>query len=316
MKDKRKFHGMLFCKKEDFSVNTAEPRKKKWGDRRDAVWVKDVPSLSALLTNLFPTRTDSEVFAHQEIDVTELLKFIDSKNGPEAPYKTTMFHCFVTMVARVLIERPYLNRFIQGRRFYQRNDITVSFVAKRKFADHSEESLMQYKVQGRHTVDDVSRLIVGDVKEMREADGALGLNETIDKLAKLPRFVLMFIMRMLRWMDFWDLVPRDLMKGDSNFSSVLLSNLGSIKCPSVYHHLNNYGSNSIIITIGTIHKAPVLQSDGSIQIRDVMDIGATLDERIADGFYFARSLKLIQHICSHPELLDRPLEESSQYEFV
>ena len=297
-------------------MNTAETRKKKWGDRRDAVWIKDIPSLNTLLANLFPTRTDSEVFAHQEIDVTELLKFIDSKNGPDAAYKTTMFHCFVTMVARVLIERPYLNRFIQGRRFYQRNDITISFVAKRKFADHSEESLMQYKVQGQHTVDDVSRLIVGDVKEMREASGSLGLNQTIDKLAKLPRFLLMFIMRMLRWMDFWDLVPKDLMKGDSNFSSVLLSNLGSIKCPSVYHHLNNYGSNSIIITIGTIHKAPVLQSDGTTKIRDVMDIGATLDERIADGFYFARSLKLIQHICSHPELLDRPLEESSNYEFV
>jgi hypothetical protein len=33
--------------------------------------------------------------------------------------------------------------------------------------------------------------------------------------------------------------------------------------------------------------------DGSEQIRDVIDIGATLDERIGDGFYFARSLKLI-----------------------
>ena len=55
--------------------------------------------------------------------------------------------------------------------------------------------------------------------------------------------------------------------------------------------------------------------DGSKQIRDVVDIGATLDERIADGFYFARSLKLIKHIFANPELLEKPLGESSGFEY-
>ena len=55
--------------------------------------------------------------------------------------------------------------------------------------------------------------------------------------------------------------------------------------------------------------------DGHKEIRDVIDFGATLDERIADGFYFARSFKLVQHIFSHPELLDRPLCEPSGYEY-
>ena len=36
-----------------------------------------------------------------------------------------------------------------------------------------------------------------------------------------------------------------------------------------------------------------------------MSIGVTLDERIADGFYFARSLKLIKHLFKNPELLDK-----------
>ena len=47
----------------------------------------------------------------------------------------------------------------------------------------------------------------------------------------------------------------------------------------------------------------------------MVDIGATLDERIADGFYFAKSLKLIKHIFAHPEMLERPLGESSGFEF-
>ncbi|MBQ5787644.1 MAG: hypothetical protein IIW12_05525, partial [Oscillospiraceae bacterium] len=65
----------------------------------------------------------------------------------------------------------------------------------------------------------------------------------------------------------------------------------------------------------TIHKEERIMPDGSKQIRDVVDIGATLDERIADGFYFARSLKLVKHMFAHPELLDLPLSQPSGYEY-
>ena len=95
----------------------------------------------------------------------------------------------------------------------------------------------------------------------------------------------------------------------------MCSNLGSIKTPAVYHHLNNYGTNSVMITIGTLHTEEIIMPDGTRQIRDVVDYGATLDERIADGFYFARSMKLIKHVFAHPELLDVPLGQSSEFEF-
>lgn len=293
-----------------------EKQPRKWGDRRDGIWVKDAPGLNVLMASLFPKRTDCEVYIRQEVDITELLKYIEAKNGPDAPYKTTMFHCMVAMVARVINERPYLNRFVQGGRIYQRDEISISFVAKRRFADHSEEALMQYIPEGGHTLADASRKIVGDVHEMRSSPQANGIDDTINKLAKLPRLLLMLIVRIVRWLDFWGKVPKALTEGDSNYATVLLSNLGSIKCPSVYHHLNNYGTTSVIITIGAMEKKPVVTADGSVQMRDVVDLGATLDERIADGFYFARSLKLIQYICDHPEILDRPLEEESGYEFV
>ena len=110
-------------------------------------------------------------------------------------------------------------------------------------------------------------------------------------------------------------MPKALTEGDTNYSTILVSNLGSIKCPAVYHHLNNYGTNSIMVTLGTLHKEEMLMPDGTRQVRDVVDIGATLDERIADGFYFARSLKLIKYVFEHPELLDRPLSEPSGFEY-
>ena len=137
----------------------------------------------------------------------------------------------------------------------------------------------------------------------------------MDAFAKIPRLLLMFAIRVIRWLDFWGLVPRALTDGDPNYTTVLLSNLGSIKCPAVYHHLNNYGTNSIMVTIGTLHKEELIMEDGTKQVRDVVDFCATLDERIADGFYFARSLKLIRYIFAHPEMLDRPIGEPSGFEY-
>lgn len=180
------------------------------------------------MTCLFPKRTDSEVFFHHEIDVTELLKYIKEKNSHNPEYKITIFHCFLTMFARLL---------------------------------------------------------------------------------------LIFIARIVRWLDYWGKVPKSLTEGDTDYSTILVSNLGSIKLPSADHHLNNYGTNSIMITLGTIHKSQVVLPDGSVEIRDFIDLGTTVDERIADGFYFAQSFKLLNYLCQHPEFLDKPLEEESNYDY-
>ena len=295
---------------------STEKRKKRWGDRRDGRWVRDVPGLQTIMGHLMPNRTDCEVFMSDSFDVTELLPYIAEKNASHPDYKTTVFHAFVMCVARMVYERPKMNRFIQGRRMYERYDISLAFVAKRRFQDNAEESLLFFTPEENETLDSMSYKIAGEVQETRKSESSTGgIDATIDGFAKIPRLLLMPIIRIIRWLDFWGVNPKVLTDGDPNYSSVFLSNLGSIQAPAVYHHLNNYGTNSIMVTIGTIHKEERIMPDGSKQIRDIVDIGATLDERIADGFYFARSLKLVKHMFAHPELLDRPLCEPSGYDY-
>ena len=243
-------------------------KKRRWGDRRDGRWVRDVTGLQCVMTNLMPNRTDCEVCLSDKFDVTELLKYIDRKNAEHPEYKTTLFHCIVMSAAKMVRERPMLNRFIQGRRTYERDEISLAFVVKRRFTDHAEESLMFLTPSDEQNIDDISRKIVGDVIETRKSEHSTGgVDAAIDAFAKIPRLLLMFVIRCIRWLDFWGLVPRALTDGDPNFSTVFLSNLGSIKCPAVYHHLNNYGTNSIMITIGTIHEEEVIMPDHSKQIR-------------------------------------------------
>lgn len=291
--------------------------KRRLGDRRDGRWVREMPGLQVIMAQLLPKRTEREVYLHETIDCTNVLKFLEKKNeGREKAERMTLFHCVVTGMARMVNERPVMNRFIQGRRIYERNEITLAFTCKRRFTDHAEESLMIYTAKDDDTVNSISKEIIGEVREMRKSEKSTGgIDKVVDSFAKIPRLILIPVVGFIRFLDFWGKCPKAITEGDPNYASVFLSNLGSIKCPSVYHHLNNYGTNSMMITIGTIHKEELLMEDGTKEIRDVVDIGATLDEAIGDGFYFARSLKLIKHIFANPDLLERPLSEPSGFDY-
>lgn len=287
--------------------------KRKFGDRRDGRRIRDIDGLHSIMMHLMPKRTESEVYLEQTVDVTELLEYLETVNARHPEYKTTVFHCVVTAIGRVGRMRPYLNRFICGRKLYERDELTLSFVAKRKFQDHAEESLMVLKVQDDTCLNSVTRKIVGDVTELRQHTGSNDFDKLIDTIGHLPSPILHVFIGLLQWLSATGHLPDFLTDGDTNHTSVLLSNLGSIRCESCYHHLNNYGTNSIMITVGVIHKEPREMPDGSIAMRDVMNLGFTADERIADGFYFAKSLKLLDYLLTNPELLEKEMKEELDY---
>ncbi|MBQ6249608.1 MAG: 2-oxo acid dehydrogenase subunit E2, partial [Oscillospiraceae bacterium] len=229
----------------------SETKKRKWGDRRDGRWVK-APGLQTVMAYLMPKRTDCEVYLNDKLDATALLQYLERKNALHPEYKTTVFHCMIMSMARMVKERPKMNRFIQGYRMYERDEISISFVVKRRFSDGGEESLMVLVPKDDDTLDTVSRKIVGDVKETRRSETSTGgVDALLDGFAKLPRPILMLAIRIIRYLDFWGINPKVLTQGDPNYTTILCSNLGSIKAPAVYHHLNNYGTNSVMVTIGT-----------------------------------------------------------------
>lgn len=290
--------------------------KKKWGDRRDGRWVRETPGMQTVMAHLYPNRTDCEAYLRETLDITELKKYIEKKNEAHPDYKTTAFHCLIFALAKMIRERPKMNYFVQGHRMYERNEISLGFVCRRRFVDSSEEALMFFKPKEEDTLDSLSYKIAGEVHETRKSETATGgVDDLLNKFAKLPRLLLMFIIRVVRWLDFWDLTPKALQEGDPNFASCFLSNLGSVGCDAVYHHLNNYGTNSFFVTMGVMRKEEVIMPDGTKEIRDLVDIGAIVDERIADGFYFARSLKLVKHLFSHPEMLDEALSVPSGFDY-
>ena len=92
---------------------------------------------------------------------------------------------------------------------YERDEISLSFVCKRRFADNGEESLMVFVPKEEDTLETLSRKIVGDVRETRRSEVSTGgIDALLDAFAKIPRPLLMFIIRVIRWLDFWGVNPR------------------------------------------------------------------------------------------------------------
>lgn len=285
---------------------------RKRGDRYDGRRLRDLDAIHQAMPYIMPKRCDAEVYMQETVDITEVLRYIRTKNEADPLHKMTLFHVILAAVSKTIIHRPYLNRFISGRRYYQRDIVSFSFAAKKQFSDKGEESMMIIKTNGDSNLEEVSRKVVGDVKEVRESGGN-DLDSQISLLVKLPRPVLRLFAALLHVLEYYGKIPRFFAEGLPYHSTVLIANLGSIKCGAPYHHLTNFGTNSVMITIGEAHKEYIIDNEGTPQIRDVVDLGITLDERIADGFYFAKSVKLLKYLLTTPELLELPFKEEVNY---
>ena len=50
----------------------------------------------------------------------------------------------------------------------------------------------------------------------------------------------------------------------------------------------------------------VYDENGNVTMKETLDIGLTIDERIADGYYYAKSVKILKNLLACPELLEKP----------
>ena len=131
----------------------SEQKKKKWGDRSDAVWLKDLPSMNRIMPCIMPNRADNEAFISVDIDYKPLEAYLAKKNEGLTEDKYTFFHVIACAIGKAFVLRPKMNRFVCNNRVYQRNDITVAFTVKKKFDDRAEEALAQFKIDAHETMD-------------------------------------------------------------------------------------------------------------------------------------------------------------------
>ena len=91
---------------------------KKFGDRRDGERLK-VEGVHKFMYHLLPKRCDNEVYVERNVDVTDLVKYIEKKK--EENGDITYFHAFSYAIGRVFYNYPSMNKFVMNGNYYRGN---------------------------------------------------------------------------------------------------------------------------------------------------------------------------------------------------
>lgn len=285
--------------------------KKRFGDRKDARKVRDISGIQNIMIDLKPRRCDSDVYINYKIDVSNLIKYIEKIKAENPDKKITYFHAFCAAFAKVVYNRPLLNRFIANRTVYERNDVIISFITKIALEDFSDEVMVLIKINKDDNIFTISEKIAEKINNIRNNKMMKkeSTNNIVDIVGKLPKLIRMPFVGIIKWIDKHGWLPNSFIKENIYYSTVLMSNLGTLKIGAIYHNITNFGTSSILSTIGEIHKDKIIDKNGKEKITDTVEFGINLDERIADGVYFANSVKLLEYILNNPELLEGEANE-------
>ena len=285
---------------------------RKFGDRKDGALLRDIDPMHFIVPLLYPNRCDNEAFISERIDLTNLNEYLKNKNLNSPEYAYNLFQAVVTAALKAITLRPKMNRFIANKNLYQRYDLTAAFVVRKLFTDNGAEALAIVKAKDTDTIDTIHQEIYRQVSDCR-SDKLDSSSESMDIFNKMPRFISKFLVSIICFLDRHGWVPSSLIATDPYYSTVVLTNLGSIKLHSGYHHLTNWGTNSVFVAIGEKKLRPFYDEEGNMTMKDSIDLGITVDERIADGYYYSKTVRLLRTILENPELLETPMAQPVDY---
>ena len=280
---------------------------------KDRTRIKNLSGMGQLIMDINSKRVDSEVYINQKLDITELVKYVEKRKTDGNP--VTYFHAFVAAIGKVIYNRPKLNYFVSNRHLYKHNDVVLAFTAKVQFDDSSEELMFMIPIKENDNVNTISKYIKDKIDKVRtrheeriDTGSKKGANSAIDIVGKLPNIIRIPVVGFLKWMDSTGYLPKSLKEDNLYYSTMIIKNIGYLNSGGIYHHLSDFGTSSGLITIGEI-KDEVVIKDGKEEIRKMAEFGITIYERIADGYYFIKSVQLLQKILDNPESLEKPAGE-------
>jgi hypothetical protein len=118
---------------------------------------------------------------------------------------------------------------------------------------------------------------------------------------KLPTLLVGWLVWLLMKLDHFGFLPGSFIRKDPLFASIFIVNLGSIDLDAGYHHLYEYGNIPMLIMAGRSKEEVVVGTDGNPEVRPMMTLHYSFDERIEDGLYGARALEILKRIIQDPD---------------
>lgn len=284
-----------------------EKKKRCFGDRYDGRRVKSKDPFFYVTPYVMRTRTDSMVFFDEIIDISGVDEYVHKKRASDLP-DLRFLHVLIAAMLRVISQKPKVNRFVSGKKIYSRNYIRIPITIKRSLSEDAVEEIIQPEFEATDTLSDVVKKVNAEIEKIISTQNDSSTASVAKILKHCPRFLMSFIVFLVRWLDGHGWMPKALNRVSPFHGTVFITDLGSLGIKPVYHHLYEFGTCSVFIAFGKKEKIPYLVNNETICEKKVIGMRVVVDERICDGFYYASSLKMLKRILKKPELLETPPE--------
>lgn len=281
--------------------------RRRLGDRKEGRRLRTLPAISQFSPFIMITRNDACNQFSGAIEVTESDRWIRSKRA-EGYKGLGVLHLFIAAYIRVISQLPGLNRFIAGQRVYARNEIVINMMVKRGITLESEETCAKVYFEPTDTIFDVYTKMNAAVDEIRASDDS-GTEKAAGAFMKLPGIVLKFAVWIVKILDYFDLLPKSLLGVSPFHGSLIVTDLGSLGIPPIYHHLYNFGTLPAFLAFGAKRRVTELDRHGLPVEHKYVDYKVNCDERIVDGAYYAMAFKHLKYYMKNPHELEHPPEK-------
>ncbi len=254
--------------------------------RKDGV-LADVPPYRRMMPFLMRGRNEAIVFFEQRLDMSRASPWLASWNQRTGKH-ATVFHLVLHALARVLYERPHLNRFVAGQRIFDRKGVFLTFAAKKAFRDDAPLATVKRAFPAGETFEAMVAALTGEI-EVAKSDAISKVDKELSFFLRLPVFLLSWSVGLLRWLDARGMAPRFLIGDDPMYTSAFVANLGSLGIDAAYHHLDEYGNCPLFCTVGRLDP----------ETHELV-LKYSYDERVEDGFYAASAIGLMRQWIEDP----------------
>lgn len=275
--------------------------------RADGKKLKHIDPMYKIVPHIMTKRYDSMNMITLDIPYEPIQSYINRKR--KEGVKMSHMAVIIAAYLRTCAKYPALNRFIMNKKVYARNEYCVSMVVLTPGTDGEETESKMY-FDPSNTIFDVNNNINNFVEENRNAPKDNGMEKFMDRILSVPGLLTVGV-AFLKMLDKFGLLPKSIIDISPFHNSLVISNLISIRTNHIYHHVYEFGTTGIVVTMGNLREVPKRKGD-EVVFEKCMPLGVVMDERICSGYYYARAFREMQKYLNNPELLEVPPEEVLQ----
>lgn len=230
---------------------------------------------------MLPKRQDAVVYSTLRIHSPQLQATLKA-------HEVRLFAYVLYACIKTAQRHPLLLRFVMGSRFYTHKQLSISTVIKLDKSDETSNNFIKLIFEPDCSLQNVQSIVNQTISATRRGS-SLGSTGIMNRLSWIPSGVFSLALWLAQKLDHFDLLPNALIKADPLHTALIIANLGSIGGEAVHHHLFNWGTASVVMTLGT------LSDSGDLEI------GLAVDERIAEGVGFFKAMDTFKSILEHPD---------------